>query len=129
MTTRVISLVRVRLFEPLPSSELRLVILTIAIAIAVIVPALVFGIPANKDLNNHFRFALPFYDAIRNGNLIPSWLAESGGGYGDPSFRFYPPGLYYLLALTRSISGNWYGATLLAFTSLSIASGLGTYLW
>ena len=92
-------------------------------------PAILWGIPSNLDLTNHFRFALPFYDAIAAGDLYPGWLAESNGGYGDPSFRFYPPALYYLLAGARFVIGNWYGATLAVFIMVSIAGGLGMYFW
>ena len=67
--------------------------LVIAISLAAIVPTFLWGIPSNLDLSNHFRFALPFYDAIAGGHLYPGWLAESNHGYGDPSFRFYPPAL------------------------------------
>jgi hypothetical protein len=99
------------------------------VSLAVIVPAVVWGIPSNLDLTNHFRFALPFHDAIVAGNLYPGWLAESNGGYGDPSFRFYPPALYYLLAASRFLIGNWYGATLAVFVILSITAGLGMFFW
>lgn len=105
------------------------IFLVLAVSFAVIVPAIVWGVPSNLDLVNHFRFALPFYDAIVAGDLYPSWLAESNGGYGDPSFRFYPPALYYLLAAARFAIGNWYGATLVVFVMLSIISGLGMYFW
>ncbi len=98
-------------------------------AFLTIVPAIVWGIPSNLDLTNHFRFALPFYDAIAAGDLYPGWLAESNGGYGDPSFRFYPPALYYLLAAARFVIGNWYGATLVVFVMVSIAGALGMYFW
>jgi uncharacterized membrane protein len=101
----------------------------LAVSLAVVVPAILWGIPSNLDLTNHFRFALPFYDAIAGGNLYPGWLAESNGGYGDPSFRFYPPALYYLLAGARFLIGNWYGATLIVYCALSIAGGLGMYFW
>src|ERR1043165_1937043 len=87
------------------------------------------AIPSNLDLTNHFRFALPFYDAIASGNVYPSWLAESNGGYGDPSFRFYPPAFYFLVAAARFLIGNWYDATLVAFIVVSIVGGLGIYFW
>ena len=103
--------------------------LVIVASFLAIVPAILWGIPSNLDLTNHFRFALPFYDAIVAGNPYPGWLAESNGGYGDPSFRFYPPALYYLLAFTRFVIGNWYGATLVVFVMISIAGGLGMYFW
>ena len=100
-----------------------------AVCFAVMIPAVLWGIPSNLDLTNHFRFALPFYDAIASGNFYPSWLAESNGGYGDPSFRFYPPAFYYLLAAARFLLGNWYDATLAVFIVVSVVSGLGIYFW
>ncbi len=101
----------------------------IAISLAIVVPMFMWGVPSNLDLSNHFRFTLPFYDAIAGGNLYPGWLAESNNGYGDPSFRFYPPALYYLLAAARFVFGNWYEATIATFALLSIVGGLGMYFW
>jgi uncharacterized membrane protein len=101
----------------------------LAISLAVVLPTFIWGIPSNLDLSNHFRFTLPFYDAIANGHLYPGWLAESNSGYGDPSFRFYPPALYYVLAAARSLFGNWYEATVAVFALLSITGGLGMYFW
>jgi uncharacterized membrane protein len=92
-------------------------------------PMLVWGIPSSRDLANHFRFALPFYEAIRSGNWHPGWLAESNGGFGDASFRFYPPALYYVMALGRALTGNWYASTVLTFALVSVAGALGIYLW
>jgi hypothetical protein len=100
-----------------------------AISMVVVVPTFLWGVPSNLDLSNHFRFALPFYDALADGDLYPGWLAESNSGYGDPSFRFYPPALYYVLAAARSAIGNWYEATMLVFALLSVAGGLGMYFW
>ena len=105
------------------------IVFAVDVTFVVIVPAILWGIPSNLDLTNHFRFTLPFYDAIAAGDLYPGWLAESNRGYGDPSFRFYPPALYYLLAAARFVIGNWYGATLVVFVLISIAGGLGMYFW
>ena len=105
------------------------IVIAVAVAVAVMVPALVFGIPSNRDLSNHFRFALPFYDALESGNVFPSWLPDSNGGYGDASFRFYPPALYYLLALMRFLTRSWYAATLATFTLINALGAMGVYLW
>ncbi|HEV8371429.1 MAG TPA: 6-pyruvoyl-tetrahydropterin synthase-related protein [Pyrinomonadaceae bacterium] len=107
----------------------RPVLLVVVISSAIFVPALVFGVPSNLDLTNHLRFALPFYDGIRSGNFYPGWLAESNAGYGDASFRFYPPALYYLLSATRVLTGSWYDGMLLAFGSLFVMGAIGVYLW
>jgi len=114
---------------PRMAGNWRPIIWLTAAGIAALVPAIIFGVPSNIDLSNHFRFALPFYEAIHQGNFYPGWLAESNYGYGDPSFRFYPPGLYYLLAIARIVSGNWYVATLSVITLLSVIGALGVYFW
>ena len=101
----------------------------IVASIVILAPALVYGIPSNTDLSNHFRFALPFYDSLQSGHLYPGWLAESNAGYGDASFRFYPPGTYYLLAGTRALTGSWYSGSLLSFALMFASGGLGMYLW
>src|ERR1044072_1061161 len=105
------------------------VVFVIVVSVVAVDPVLLFGVPSNRDLSNHFRFALPFYDAIANGNFYPGWLAESNGGYGDPSFRFYPPALYYVLSLFRFVTGEWYAATLITFALIAVAAGLGIYFW
>src|SRR5881394_751141 len=92
-------------------------------------PILFYGFPSTLDLSNHFRFALPFYEGLQSGHLYPGWLAESNNGFGDASFRFYPPGFYYLLAGARALSGNWYAASLVTFGILSATGALGIYLW
>ena len=105
------------------------IILVIAIGILAMLPAYYWGIPAGADLDNHFRFVMPFYDEIRAGNFVPGWLAESNNGFGDARFRFYPPVLYYLLSVARWVTGEWYFATLIVFTLFSIVGALGVYLW
>jgi hypothetical protein len=97
--------------------------------LAVVLPMIFWGVPSALDLSNHFRFALPFYDALRTGHLYPGWLAESNHGFGDASFRFYPPALYYLLALARAVTGNWYAATVCTFAVLSMLGAFGVYYW
>lgn len=95
----------------------------------VVLPAIWFGMPNNNDLANHYHFAIPFYEALRHGELYPGWLATPNFGYGDVVVRFYPPALYYLLAAGRAITGNWYAGSLLIVTFLSALGSLGAYLW
>ena len=64
----------------------------------VVLPAILFGMPGNNDLANHYHFAIPFYEALQQGHWYPGWLETPNLGYGDVVVRFYPPALYYLLA-------------------------------
>jgi len=95
----------------------------------VVLPAILFGMPNNNDLANHYHFAIPFYEALRHGDLYPSLFASSNFGYGDVVVRFYPPALYYLLAAGRFVTGNCYACSLLAITLVSAVGSLGAYVW
>lgn len=129
MSSYVVQTQEARTWSFAGSPETKCIVFVVAVSLLTIVPALVFGVPSNRDLSNHFRFALPFYDAVAAGDFYPGWLAESNHGYGDPSFRFYPPALYYVLALFRFITGEWYVATLLTFALVSVVGGLGVFFW
>ena len=129
MVSRSLNLPASRSFDFGIRPETKHLIILVLAAAATLVPTLFWGIPSNQDLSNHFRFELPFYDALRAGNLYPGWLSESNHGFGDASFRFYPPALYYVLALAKATAGSWYAATVITFTALSILGALGVYLW
>ncbi|HEY0348928.1 MAG TPA: 6-pyruvoyl-tetrahydropterin synthase-related protein [Pyrinomonadaceae bacterium] len=109
-------------------ADRRVLILT-GMTIAVVLPIIFFGVPNGADLPNHLRFVQPFYDSIRGGNWHPGWLAESNNGFGDPRFRFYPPGFYYLWIAARVLTGNWYAGSVVTLVFLSVAGALGTYFW
>ena len=94
-----------------------------------LLPVLIWGVPKNNDLVNHYHFALPFYEAILRGDIHPGWLAAPNFGYGDAVVRFYPPALYYLLAAGRALTGNWYSGSLLVLTSLSALGSFAAYFW
>jgi hypothetical protein len=96
----------------------------------VLLPAMFLGMPKNPDLaKQHYHFAIPFYEALRQGQVYPSWFATSNYGYGDVVVRFYPPALYYSLAVGRAVTGNWYAASLLVMSCLSGLGCLGAYFW
>jgi hypothetical protein len=107
-----------------------LLITIVAIAgLAALIPAIVWGIPSGHDMPSHLRFAQSLFNAISAGTLHPGWVAEANGGFGDPGIRLYPPALYYLLAATRALSGNWYNSIILGFIALSVLGAMGNYFW
>src|SRR5260370_7620310 len=94
-----------------------------------LLPVVIWGVPNNNDLANHYHFALPFYEAIQRGDIHPGWLASPNFGYGDAVVRFYPPALYYLLAAGRALAGNWYSGSLLVLILLSALGSFAAYFW
>ncbi len=49
----------------------------------------------NRDMSEHYQWALQFQQALFEGNFIPRWASRSHFGAGDPSFLYYQPGFYY----------------------------------
>jgi len=88
-----------------------------------------YGVPYGVDLPQHYRMALGFFESIKGGDFYPSWLSSTNGGYGDPSVRFYPPALYYILSVFRLITGDWFIASLLTLSLLTVIGGIGMYFW
>jgi len=93
----------------------------IAIGLIGSIALYLYGVPYGVDLPHHYRLAQGFFESIKGGDLYLSWLSSTNDGYGDPSVRFYPPALYYILSVFRLITGDWYIASLLA---LSLLTGL-----
>jgi len=115
--------------QTLAKIDWKALLFVLVFAIAALMPAIIRGVPASRDLQHHFRLALAFKDSFSQGDLYPSWLAEANSGYGDVSLRFYPPGLGFLLAAVNAVTGNWYVTALLVFTLLTLFGGLGAYTW
>src|SRR6266404_3425385 len=105
------------------------VLLALFAGVVALLPVVIWGVPNNNDLANHYHFALPFYEAIQRGDIHPGWLASPNFGYGDAVVRFYPPALYYLLAAGRALTGNWYSGSLLILTLLSALGSFAAYFW
>ena len=87
------------------------------------------GVPYGLDLPHHYRLAQGFFESIKGGDFYPSWLSSTNGGYGDPSVRFYPPALYYILSFFQLLTRDWYFATLATLSLLTVSGCLGMYLW
>jgi hypothetical protein len=114
---------------PQPIKRMIPAVLALLAGAVVILPAILLGMPKNYDLANHYKFAIPFYEALRQGNWYPGWLGTPNFGFGDPVVRFYPPALYYLLAAGRAVTGNWYAGSLLVITLLSALGSFAAYFW
>ena len=95
----------------------------------VVLPIIMHGSPTGADMLNHYRFAFTYYDALRGGQLYPGWLDISNYGYGDPSVRFYPPVLYYLMAAVRVFTNDWFAGVLPVFAILTFLGVCGAYFW
>jgi hypothetical protein len=84
--------------------------------------------PGGNDLPQHYRFIYTFFDAIRSGDIYPSWPGNTNLGFGDVGIRFYPPLAYYLVILFRFMTESWTIALASSICFWFFVGGLGTYL-
>ncbi len=97
-------------------------------AIALTLPIYYFGMPGGNDLPQHYRFVQTFYDAVRDGDLYPSWPGDTNLGFGDLGIRFYPPLAYYAVVIFRSVTESWTTALAATIFFWFFVGGLGVFL-
>lgn len=105
------------------------VLLLAAVAVAVLLPVLIKGVPFGYDLPHHYQCAMTFVESLSNGDFYPSWSAIRNFGFGGMETRLYPPVSHYSLALFYIVAGDWHIASFLTFTFFTFLGGLGVYLW
>jgi len=99
--------------------------LLLAPAVVSVLPILIWGLPNGPDLASHLRFAQAFSDSLSQGNLYPAWQHLANSGFGDGSFRIYPPLIYYALSGVKLFGADW----MLSFKLLVVAtSAAGSFL-
>ncbi|MBV9242620.1 MAG: hypothetical protein JO314_11490, partial [Acidobacteria bacterium] len=82
-----------------------------------------------NDQSQHYQFALTVYESLKSGDVYPSFADWTNHGFGDYGLRFYPPLTYYVLAVLRLATGDWFFASLLALTIMFFAGAVGILLW
>lgn len=95
-------------------------------------PQLLTTCLGGHDIYHHLIFSHHFSEQLLQGELYPRWLTSMNGGFGSPTFFFYPPLPYYLTALFSWIpEQSLLGCTPLGL-SISMAlilSGMSAYYW
>lgn len=61
------------------------------------------GLPTGHDATAHITYTFLFDRALSQGQLPVRWVEWVRHGESQPLFNFYPPGLYYLIAIVHAV--------------------------
>lgn len=95
-------------------------------------PLLLTTCSGGHDIYHHLIFSHHFSSQLLQGELYPRWLLNMNGGFGSPTFFFYPPVPYYLTAIFSWLpEQSLLGCTPLgvSISTALILSGITTYYW
>ena len=80
------------------------------------------------DLFVHYRWANQFLLALSEGVLQPKWAALSHYGAGDPTFLYYQPGFYYVVAVLNQFGFSIWDAIKFGLLLANLMLGLTVWL-
>ncbi len=102
---------------------------------AVAILSLLAGLPLLqlKEMSGHDSTAyLPrfveFYEGLKGGAIVPRWAPDLGAGYGEPTFNFNPPLLYYIGSFFHALGFTFIASEDLTALVLLFVAGAGMYL-
>ena len=86
-------------------------------------------IPNNNDRQITITSPCRFMMRSNKGIFIRDGLPRQTSAMAMRWYVSILPALYYVLAVGRSLTGNWYAGTLFALTLVSALGSLGAYFW
>ena len=116
----------------LRSPTARANLLILLTGLAVMTPEAIVGVSTSDSMAYNIGWTEQFLALARGGSPYPRWLPDSWDGLGSPTFYFYPPVYFWLVALVDALSLRSLSSELLiSLTSAVVlaASGLGMRLW
>lgn len=116
-------------FKYIFKRKVNLLYLLVLISILPIVSIARLGTYESGDLSLHSKFAMPFYQSLREGNLIPQWAGTLCGGYGCPDYIFMYIFPYYIISFFHFIGFSFIESVKLLVAVSFVASGITMYFW
>ncbi len=98
------------------------------LAILAGLPLLSLGWMSGHDTYAYLPRIVEFYQGLAAGEISPRWAADFNGGYGEPSFNYLPPLLYYVAAPFYGLTHNVIAAEDVGTFALLLLAAVGMYL-
>ncbi len=90
-------------------------------------PLLQLKVMRGHDALEYLPRTIEFYHSLEEGHLLPRWAPHLSRGYGQPSFIFNPPLIYWAASLFHALGASVIASLDLACPALLVVAGLGTY--
>ncbi len=112
-----------------PKKRINFLFLLIIISLLPLVSILRIGSYESGDLNFHVKFAMQFFENLKQGQLIPAWIEKQCSGYGCPDFIFTFLLSHYLISIIHVLGFSFITSAKILIAISFILSGIGMYLW
>lgn len=112
-----------------PKKKINLFLLLLIIALLPLISILRPGSYESGDLSYHVKFAIPFFDNIMQGNLLPRWMPNHCSGYGCPAYIFIFLLSHYLISAFHFIGFTFIDSAKIVMALSFILSGMGMFFW
>jgi len=109
---------------------MRYAILALVVAaVLVMLPSLVWGPAPIDSAVYNYTWTKQFGAELARGAIYPRWLPDSFGGFGSPTFYFYPPIAFYLSGLLQVAGLSTLQAINWTVLLTLVASGFSMAAW
>jgi hypothetical protein len=112
-----------------PKKKINLLVLLLLISLLPLISILRPGSYESGDLSYHVKFAMPFFDNIMQGNLLPRWMENNCSGYGCPAYIFIFLLSHYLISGFHFLGFSFIDSAKIVMILSFLISGIGMFLW
>ncbi len=96
----------------------------VASAVLVHAPGVLFDVGVRgNDFNAHYRWAVQFAEALRDGDPYPHWMWRGNFGLGEVALLFYSPLFYYGCGIVRLLTSSTWAAMRCVFVLSTVITG------
>lgn len=112
-----------------PKRNINLFALLLVISILPVLSIFRPGTYESGDFNIHVYRAIAFYDALKDGQFIPSWAGELNATYGYQLFIFNYSFPYYIISFFHFLGFTFISSMKLFLASVYILSGITMFMF
>lgn len=112
-----------------PKKKINAIVFIFLISFLPIISVFRKGSYESGDLTIHIKIGMAFFESLKQGFILPSWINFENNGYGGPVFLFHYLLPYYLISFFHMLGFSFIASTKMIIIFSYISSGLFMFLW